>query len=460
MRALTWQEIAAIAEADRERRGEPRPGGTLAQVFGLKTGERRAEIGYRLQNRTRFYKWLVVEGNDVEVRTVAVITRRDGMTRCVKEVVRASVDGKSFWVKDLAWSGMGGYMVDWSPEKAGRRRDWSYHGKWEIETWRRGCKWQLDCDTLNLEELAGTERFRYCAYTRECGDVLAYLRAYGEHPKLELLSKAGAGEFCRRLGFVARLEKDKGLLRFFSNHLPEIKKGGYGCNVIGMAYRRGISFSEADHRLECGRRAGKLPKPLEAVKVCRYVEGQRGASMWDYKNYLRLVAERGLDLNDTKVAYPKDFHARLAELEAWRDERRRREDSATRREFAGKLRAAAAAFAAIAGRRGSFAAVVPRSEAEFRKEGKALHHCVGGGGYAQKMADGKTLLVFVRRARRPGEPYVTAEIDPAAGKVLQCYGLKNSKPDGKVLDFVGGELAKAARRCWMKAQKAQKKKAG
>ena len=65
------------------------------------------------------------------------------------------------------------------------------------------------------------------------------------------------------------------------------------------------------------------------------------------------------------------------------------------------------------------------------EEGKALGHCVGG--YAGRHMDGKTNIVFLRRADTPDKSLYTIEIDGA--EVRQAYGAHNRiKPqnDGRV----------------------------
>lgn len=51
--------------------------------------------------------------------------------------------------------------------------------------------------------------------------------------------------------------------------------------------------------------------------------------------------------------------------------------------------------------------VVPQSGDEIRKEGEALHHCVGG--YVESVAKGETNIFFVRKADHPEKSYFTME---------------------------------------------------
>lgn len=56
------------------------------------------------------------------------------------------------------------------------------------------------------------------------------------------------------------------------------------------------------------------------------------------------------------------------------------------------------------------------------EEGKHQHHCVAT--YAPRVAEGKTLIYFVRKTDEPEKSYYTLEISPE-GKLRQCRGLRN-----------------------------------
>lgn len=64
---------------------------------------------------------------------------------------------------------------------------------------------------------------------------------------------------------------------------------------------------------------------------------------------------------------------------------------------------------------------MPEKLADIKAEGKALHHCVGT--YTGKVAEGKTMILFVREKEEPDKPYFTMEYKD--GKVIQCRGMRN-----------------------------------
>lgn len=79
---------------------------------------------------------------------------------------------------------------------------------------------------------------------------------------------------------------------------------------------------------------------------------------------------------------------------------------------------------------------LPQCEADFIREGKENHNCVGTFGYYKRMSEGKTFVVFVREKTNPDKAFITCEISPN-GTIRQFYGRRNSNPN---------EAAKAFRR--------------
>ena len=402
----------------------------------------------RRANRTSFYTWLVPRGRDVEVRIAAAKFDRAGGP-LVKEVFRARICGDTFEVCDMSFYRMSGYKVDWSAEGAGRKPEWAHNGKWETEKYdRKSGLWKIHCTVLNIEALQKSKRFKYCSWSSACGHILDYLKAYAEHPRIELLAKCGAGRFATLTGFVKRMEKDKAFMRFFSANLEEINTAHYLSGVVTMAYVRGITLEAAWKRINAIRRfrGGKLPKTVDTQRAAAYIDGQRGASDWEYCHYLGMCLRLGKNLSDTKVAFPKSF-ARQSKLAAdLCAEMDRKKQAKLRAEMTRKMRAVAMKFTKLESIKGPFVARLPRSESDLKKEGARLHHCVGKMAYADKIARGECLIVFVRKASRPGAPFVTCELDKDAKKVLQCYGNKNSKPAADVMAFINSRLIKASRR--------------
>lgn len=63
----------------------------------------------------------------------------------------------------------------------------------------------------------------------------------------------------------------------------------------------------------------------------------------------------------------------------------------------------------------------PMGKDEILVEGRKLQHCVGG--YADRHIQGKTTILFMRKVKKPNEPWLTIEM--AGNRLVQIHGFKN-----------------------------------
>jgi hypothetical protein len=390
----------------------------------------------RMVNRNRFYHVLKPDGQDMEIHTVAVKAHRTKGVY-VKEVVQASVNDPWLHITDLALCGMGGYQVDWSPEKIGPARYWSYRGRWETDAYAPRCKWKLRCDVVNPEALQSHPRFRYCFWTPECGHPLDYLKAYAKHPRIELLSKVGLGWIGTRCGFVTQMERSKEMQRFVMDNIKEIRERQYGVKVIREAFRDGRGLATAQKVVALRREWGRLglPRTVDSERASVYVKRQRCDSR-QYAVYIKNCVALGLDVRDTKVAFPRQFNTRRQIVSDQIAEQERRKNAELKQKQDAAIAAVASKYAAFERARGAFIVRVPRHANDLVREGKRLHNCLGDGHYAAKMARGETVIAFVRRTSSPYAAFVAVEFSPTQCKVLQCYAAKNARPPAPVMKFV------------------------
>lgn len=427
MRSLTYNEERTVIEYDREH--------------------------YKGLNRTRFYKVLTLNGDDVEVRVVAVKGGDKHWSRHMrhaKEVMRTSVDATRLWVRDMAYHGMANYLVDWSREGVGHAYEWSSGNHWFGQAYTASSgMWKMgSAPVLNPEILKQTVRFRYSNYTTACGEILDYLKIFAKHPRVELLDKAGLSWLSCKSSFVARLEKNKDFMRFVMANIEELKLCYYGVDVLNFAYSRGCSLHEANKRIADRRefKGMRLPAEVDASKALAYLKAQKGVYKWGYSDYLRDCKAIGLTLEDTKVCFPRNFKARMEEVSARKAELERRKDAQKKRDMDKRIAERAITLARLEAVCGNFAVVLPKKEADLKKEGKRLKHCVGNGSYAEKVASGALVIAFIRRKKSKDTPFATVSFDTQTRKVAQCYGLKNSKPEKRVMDFINGPFERSARR--------------
>jgi len=394
------------------------------------------------RNRTRFYKFLVRRGRDMEVHAVAVKTRKDG-TVAMKEVVRSSVEDPQMWLKDIALMPMSGYVVDWSKEKCGYKPEWAYRQWGAIPYSAKSCEFKLYVPTVNPEALRGLKRFRWCSYTENCGDILDFLKTYVEHPRIELLAKAGVGWYSNKTLLIKKLEKDKQFTAFFAKNIEAMKEHFYKVDEILRAYKLGLSLPEARQQVTICRRfhGVKVPKGIDLLKAGLFADSKNTPAFL-YASYLCNCVRLGLDLGDTKVSFPRQLKARMKAIAEQCAVLDRAEKAELSRKMDADISAASAKLAKLEALRGSFRVILPRKEIDFVREGKMLKHCVGNGQYSAKMARGESMVGFIRKESQPKVPFVTIEFVPGEKRPRQCYGVSGSRPSDDVMRFVNGRFFK------------------
>ena len=155
----------------------------------------------------------------------------------------------------------------------------------------------------------------------------------------------------------------------------------------------------------------------------------------DWLEYIKWCREMKYDLDNPFIYMPKNFkkvHDRTAkEYQAFKDEKLRKTQEMMERKIKRIMEDTEKNKAVMMKRKGLLI-VVPKCAEEIRKEGRALHHCVGT--YVERVARGETLILFVRREENPEEPYFTMEFKN--GKVAQCRGKNNCAMPKDVKAFV------------------------
>lgn len=68
---------------------------------------------------------------------------------------------------------------------------------------------------------------------------------------------------------------------------------------------------------------------------------------------------------------------------------------------------------------GDFIVKIPICGEDLVKEGQRMHHCVGN--YVNRILDGSTYICFIRHKDNPDKEYITCQVDPNTGKIVQYY---------------------------------------
>lgn len=142
-----------------------------------------------------------------------------------------------------------------------------------------------------------------------------------------------------------------------------------------------------------------------------------------YDDYLSICRELGYDFTDSAVLFPRDItaaHDRVVSARAaiLAESKRQKNDEWTRKmqKLQKKRKTLEFSF-------GDFIAMLPNSCEEIVREGAVLSHCVGG--YAERHAEGKLTIMFLRKKDDIDTPYYTIEVSTGY-KIIQCQGYKNN----------------------------------
>lgn len=134
-----------------------------------------------------------------------------------------------------------------------------------------------------------------------------------------------------------------------------------------------------------------------------------------YRDYLDAAYEMGYCLEHSRVLWPEDLSSAHDKVTAELTAKRAREEK-ERRAASMKERRLKYEFELD-----GLKIVFPATGAAIRREGKVLHHCVGG--YAERHLNGTLTILFLRHSDRPGMPYVTIEMD--GNQIRQIHGYRN-----------------------------------
>ena len=203
-------------------------------------------------------------------------------------------------------------------------------------------------------------------------------------------------------------------------------------NAISWARSRGIPLTmpgDVEHIRAVGTyRCGAIvdEQPISMFwKIMRYTK-RHGCEYATLRDYWNMAARLEMNLADDQVRWPKDLKtAHDKAVERYNAQK----DALTTEAFDKRERELHHLSWAANG-----LMIRPcASAAELRNEGKALHHCVAT--YAERHAEGRTAIFFIRRVDKPDEPYYTLELDEKDLIVRQNRGLRNCGKTEEVQAF-------------------------
>lgn len=305
---------------------------------------------------------------------------------------------------------------------------------------------------------------------RRHGDIIKYLLDWTRCPIMEYLVKRGFyGLVVDKVNGMSKDEKD--LIRWRRDKLGEcfrfpvrllkgLEPGALhmrDINRLGVLWRICQSGAAAERDIpefmalnikyaviEPACRYAKLRRIIQYLQS--QTEAVRNGLEKLYMDYIRECEQLHLDLSSAQVLFPRDLIAAHTRTSGQIEYKR---DKMLQEGFA----AAYAALMKYAWQNGGLLIRPAASQDELIAEGEVLNHCVGG--YAQKMAEGKTAIFFIRREAEPDTPFYTLEL--IGKEVIQCRTRHNASCDEwdpDVAAFVKRWLAEVVAKGGKKKKKA------
>jgi predicted RNA-binding Zn-ribbon protein involved in translation (DUF1610 family) len=299
--------------------------------------------------------------------------------------------------------------------------------------------------------VAGTP-FQYSTWERfEMYEVMGVLALYAYYPGIEYLVKAGFAHLVRHrlMGdYTFRTVKWRAktitdALRLTKQDLREIREQGLEpdfaalrvlqvsrkngsnlsvCEAVSIAaslYRHTINdfLKDAANRGGVRRLYNYLKKQYERNMGCGVNPGPYASVAAVYqiwKDYLKDCQKLQLDVTQDRIAFPRDlYQAHQHTISQIRYEADRALNEKIQERLA-ELKRLCFTYKGLLIRPAA-------SSQEIVEEGRVLSHCVGR--YAKDYAEGRTIILFIRRTSAPDKPFYTAEL--YKGQITQCYGYQN-----------------------------------
>lgn len=297
-------------------------------------------------------------------------------------------------------------------------------------------------------------------------NLMEYMSRYIEYPQIEMLSKIGLLRIVNSMvqgscGIIANKHASKPE-DFFGIHKSRIKllieEDGDIEWLEAMQKERRMDMHWTDAELRLVKEAKisntnmemalqymsmqqllhKLEKysgiDLEEDNIlCGYAAQKLRTTADTYFDYLRMRQQRGYDLNNKIFLWPRNLRTAhdlmVEEINMGQIQRREKE---VQEKFPGIRKNYRKLRNRYFFEDEEFLIRPARSAEEIVREGRILHHCVGGDNYLMKHESGISTILFLRRKESPEEPYITIEIDGT--RICQWYGAYDRKPDKEIIE--------------------------
>lgn len=281
--------------------------------------------------------------------------------------------------------------------------------------------------------------------------LMRYYEAAAHYPDFEMIVKTemyrlvnamiwklGTGYRSDRKTYYDRL----GIYKSRVKDLIEAYGSGQLLKVFQAERRSGSHWDGLNIKVVADRITGcsaetdtliKIYKHASPAKVERYIEKiikKEGCGAFrEYMDYIDMRKKMGYDLSNEIILFPRELHRRhnemVLETENKKLDERKKEVLRKYPKVAEKYKKLSDIYSAAAA---GYIIRPAKDAAEIVAEGRILHHCVGSNNmYISAHNNGRSTILFLRKASDPDMPFITVEIK--GEEIKQWFGAYDKKPD-------------------------------
>lgn len=395
------------------------------------------------------------EGADVWLRSYQVSMDRNFMGRKydIFEYCRVlfQLGGAHKWTRSRSWySG----VSKWKTVKSICLKRWhGNYGQTRDDIWAGVTMEEMEGSCLQYVPMGEAKPL--------LNDIVAFLALWCKYPAVEYVWKMGFGEwFAQRetyggvefsrvvnlratrpdklfphltKGEIKLLRRRTGSFNIFVVELYQrLKKAGaVEPGAAGMEFAREANMSRHIDFFALAERCGATPQELR-----KYLQKQAGRHagicvhtvMQELNDHLGQLNRLGVQGGDRMPRDLNEAHERLSA----------RERKLINAPLNGKFRARRHLLRWMRWRHGGLLIRPVDSAEEITREGEQMHNCVAG--YASRHAEGKTIILLLRKCSAPGESWHTVEIEPVMLTCRQCYAAHNRPAEPEAQAFMEAYL--------------------
>ncbi|MBE0451965.1 MAG: PcfJ domain-containing protein [Clostridia bacterium] len=342
----------------------------------------------------------------------------------------------------------------------GQTKLWLLENEWKWETneykWvnerKRGYYFNRellrDSDPIvykrNIKRLIKKTPWKYCGieyFKFKNFNVGDYIQSYIKCNELEYLVKTGlqnlAKEVVNHAYSYSGSEKIRDLKKLSKVSMKQVRKydlDSYGVETILWTQEKNISLTEEQLKWLIEYRhhdkIKELLKHTTLTKIINHIEKQTelrdfAASLW--VDYLSMSVKLGKDISKSVIFFPKEIKKLHDELVYLVAEEENAKTEAGLAEFWEKW------HSILDYRKKDLQILTPRTQKEFIAAGSTLKICVWSNGYAKRMAEGKTIVLFIYKQNGP---YFALELDKDFSKIKQLHGYDHLRATPEVQKLV------------------------